>query len=156
MQLVPVTTEHLKQMLTWFKSQQQVFQWAGPNFTYPYDLASFTADLSLESLASYALISDEQELLGFGQYYRRLEKCHLGRIVVNPSWRGKGISKSLVVLINNKGLKQLKLQHSSLFVLKDNQAAIKSYLKLGFVVSLYPEPLPLEHCLYMTNENRQA
>ncbi|ACJ29294.1 GCN5-like N-acetyltransferase [Shewanella piezotolerans WP3] len=149
MQLVTPTTEHLKQMMTWFNTQHEVFQWAGPHFRYPYDVATFTEDLALQRLASFALVSDKYELLGFGQYYPRLEKCHLGRIVVNPSWRGKGISKTLVELLNACGLKQLCLQQSSLFVLKDNQAAINSYLKLGFVESTYPESIPIDHCLYM-------
>ena len=150
MQLVTPTTKHLQQMMTWFSTQQQVFQWAGSSFRYPYDVATFTEDLSLQRLASFALVSDTQELLGFGQYYPRLEKCHLGRIVINPIWRGKGISRTLVEMLNACGLKQLRLQQSSLFVLKDNQAAINSYLKLGFVESIYPETIPLDHCLYMT------
>ena len=154
MQLVTPTTEHLKQMMTWFSTQQQVFQWAGPSFRYPYDISTFTEDLSLQRLASFALVSDTQELLGFGQYYQRLDKCHLGRLVVNPIWRAKGISKTLIELVNDCGLKQLRLQQSSLFVLKGNQAAINSYLKLGFVESCYPEPIPLEHCLYMTRASK--
>ncbi|WP_283105797.1 GNAT family N-acetyltransferase [Shewanella kaireitica] len=154
MQLVPPTTEHLLQMMTWFTTQHQVCQWAGSSFRYPFDIVTFTEDLSLDRLASFALVSDRQELLGFAQYYPRLEKCHLGRIVVNPTCRGKGISKALVEQLNACGLNQLGLRQSSLFVLKDNQAALNSYLKLGFVESTYPESIPLDHCLYMTRATK--
>jgi ribosomal protein S18 acetylase RimI-like enzyme len=148
-QLVSPEPEHLEQMLTWFTDTQAVFDWAGPNFRYPYNLSSFTADLTLDKLASFVLVSDKKQLLGFGQYYRRIDRCHLGRIIISPQWRGNGLAKMLIEQLTAKGLKAFNVEQSSLFVLSHNHQALYTYLKLGFVQSEYPAAIPLQHCLYM-------
>ncbi|MCL1048290.1 GNAT family N-acetyltransferase [Shewanella abyssi] len=148
-QLTCPKEQHLEEMLTWFHDKQAVFDWAGPNFRYPYSLTSFSEDLSLSKLASFALVSDAQQLIGFGQYYRRLDRCHLARIVISPKWRGKGLAKMLIEQLNAKGLKTLNVKQSSLFVLSHNHQAIYTYQKLGFVKSDYPEAIARKDCLYM-------
>ncbi|QQX82532.1 GNAT family N-acetyltransferase [Shewanella sp. KX20019] len=149
-QLMCPKEQHLEEMLTWFTDKQALFDWAGPNFRYPYSLTSFSEDLALSKLASFSLVSDTHQLIGFGQFYRRIDRCHLGRIVISPKWRGKGFAKILIEQLNAKGLKTLNVGQSSLFVLSHNHQAIYTYRKLGFVQSDYPEAIPLKDCFYMT------
>ncbi|MCE0557975.1 GNAT family N-acetyltransferase [Motilimonas sp. E26] len=149
MQLVQPTEQHLVAMMSWFSNQQTLTEWSGPNFRYPFNLASFTDDLNLNKLSSYALLSDRSEFLAFGQYYQRLNKCHLGRLIVNPKFRGYGIAAKLMSHLSEQGLKQLKVNDISLFVLAHNAKAIKAYEKFGFSFTDYPDEMPLENCLYM-------
>jgi ribosomal protein S18 acetylase RimI-like enzyme len=62
-------------------------------------------------------------LAGFGQYYLRAGRCHLGRRAVATY---------------------------SLFVLPGNERALHLYQRLGFEPACYPEPDPVfDDCIYM-------
>ena len=149
MQLIQPDEQHLLEMMSWFSTEHELKEWAGPNFRFPFTLASFAEDLKLNQLRSFVLVSEGAEFLAFGQFYQRLDKCHLGRLVVNPQFRGKGIAEQLMQRLCQLGLKELGLKHCSLFVLAHNEKAIKAYEKFGFVFAEYPDLIPLEHCLYM-------
>ena len=136
-------------MMGWFSSEEEVLDWAGPNFSYPYDAKSFRQDLKLEKFNSFALVSDEGDLLAFGQYYLRLGQCHLARLAVAPIHRRKGIVFELIDQLSKVGMQQLDVEHCSLFVFWNNTGAISAYEKHGFRVVEYPEQMPLEKCLYM-------
>ena len=100
-------------------------------------------------LTSFALLSDRDELLAFGQYYERIGRCHLGRLVVSPNHRGKGIAAELMKQLCEKGMQALSLNECSLFVLADNDQAIKAYEKFGFAFKDYPEHIEMPNCVYM-------
>lgn len=149
MRLTQPSDEHFIQLMSWFSSEDELSNWSGPNFRYPFDLSSFKSDLNLNILKSFSLISSERALLAFGQYYLRLGKCHLGRLVVNPSLRGQGIASHLISQLSVLGKSDLSTESCSLFVLGHNESAIQAYTKLGFSIADYPEKMPLENCFYM-------
>jgi len=149
MQLIQPLNSHLLEMMSWFSNEKSLTDWSGPNFRYPFDLNSFAEDLKLNTLNSFSLISNQNEFVAFGQYYQRLGRCHLGRLIVNPKFRGKGIASELMSGLCELGLKNLQLKECSLFVLSHNEQAIKAYEKFGFSFTDYPEEIPLENCLYM-------
>ena len=149
MRLTQPSDEHFIQLMSWFSSEDELSIWSGPNFRYPFDLSSFKSDLYLNILKSFSLISSEGALLAFGQYYLRLGKCHLGRLVVNPSLRGQGIASHLISQLSVLGKSDLSTESCSLFVLGHNESAIQAYTKLGFSIADYPEKMPLENCFYM-------
>lgn len=155
-QLVPFRETHLQTLMRWIGSQQQCIQWGGPNFRYPFDLQSFSEDCRWSELPSFALENAEGELLAFGQFYNRLEHCHLGRLIVAPQARGQGIGARLIRALVAAGCDALNLQHCSLFVLKNNPGARALYEKLGFVAREYPDSSAwLKDCEYMVaNANK--
>ncbi|PWQ97764.1 GNAT family N-acetyltransferase [Leucothrix arctica] len=149
MKFIQPLESHLLEMMSWFSSEKELTDWSGPNFRYPYDKSSFIEDLKISTLSSFSLVSNESSFLAFGQYYQRLDRCHLGRLIVNPEFRGKGIAFELMRRICESGLKELKVKECSLFVLAHNENAIKAYNKYGFTVVSYPDEISLENCLYM-------
>lgn len=149
MKLVKPEHQHIVELMSWFNSELQTVSWGGPHFNYPFTLNSFTNDLKLNELHSYTLLNNNNELVGFGQYYLRLGKCHLGRLVINPAYRGQGLSSVLISLLIEVGTVELNTNACSLFVYEYNRVAIASYQKLGFSFSEYPEDLALDGCLYM-------
>ena len=150
MLLTHVRNTHIKEIMSWFLNEEEVHAWAGPNFRYPYDFNSFKKGLKLDEINSFVLLADDNTLMAFGQFYLRIGRCHLGRLVVNPEYCGGGIVATLITQLSELGQLTLATQTCSLFVLAHNKSAIKAYKKLGFVLADYPEPIPLANCLYMT------
>lgn len=148
--LVCFETDLLQTLINWFNNEDELKLWAGPSIRFPYTISTFTEDIKIKQLASFALLNDQNDFVGFGQFYNRLDHCHLGRLVIAPELRGQGVAKTLLELLMNEGKKQLKLDRYSLFVLEHNQNAIKAYKKSGFLVSQYPEDMAIGNCLYMT------
>jgi ribosomal protein S18 acetylase RimI-like enzyme len=153
--------QELAQMSQWFADEKNLRIWSGPKFRYPFDQTTFKADLSMERLPSFCLKHSEPAtdvernfLVGFGQYYLRAERCHLGRLVINPNCRGQNKIADLISLLADKGCVDLKVNELSLFVFNDNHEAKSAYEKLGFVEAEYPqvfvsETVPMEGCVYM-------
>lgn len=153
MQLIKANSGHIRQIMTWFDSKENLLKWSGPNFRYPFTFETFEQDLQLDNLQSYALVSLDNELMAFGQFYLRLERCHLGRLVVSPNFRGQGAAGLLMASLCEIGHRELGTTESSLFVLADNSSAVTAYEKFGFTEQDYPEPMPIKNCLYMTKQN---
>lgn len=151
MQLTPCTDQELVGVFRWFNSEKSVFYWAGPDISYPLQIKRFKTESKFEKSHSY-ILKQGRQLLAFGQIYNRLDRCHLGRLVVSPSYRGQGIGQHLIEALLAEGQRELGLSKSSLFVLNDNKAAMKLYQKLNFKVAEYPQAIPLKNCIYMTKE----
>ena len=152
MHLSSATDEQLIELMSWFSSQDELDIWSGPSINFPLSLDTLKSELKLMSLPSYCLLSEQAELLAFGQYYLRHGRCHLARLVVKPKLRGQGIAGHLITQLMNKGMADLQTHACSLFVLEQNHSAIKSYQKFGFSFESYPEHLSLNNVLYMIKE----
>ncbi len=140
--------DDIGQIIQWIKTKEELFSWGGPNMRWPIELDSFCDDIKLNELQSYSLF-EQGLLVGFGQFYQRLNHAHLGRIIVNPDYRGKGYGKVLIEKLCQASKQQLQLNSNSLFVLNDNTAAKSLYAKLGFRKKAYPEPIPIPNCVFM-------
>lgn len=150
MKFTAVNKSHIEQISCWVDSQDKLFHWAGPFLSYPLNIETLMSDLDLESKPAYCLIADNEELLGFGQFYQRLAACHLGRLIVSPNHRGKALIADLIEQLVKTAAQNYSFNTVSLFVYTDNPAAINAYKKLGFENTHYPEKIPFENCIYMT------
>jgi ribosomal protein S18 acetylase RimI-like enzyme len=146
------TGQHYLQVKSWFNDHQTIYAWGGPNMAYSMSDENFLKVLTADHFTSFCLLNDEQQLLAFGQYYRRLEHHHLGRLTVNPQYRGQGLAKILITKILEQAFLQQSAKGASLFVFKDNTVAYQCYQSLGFIETNYPEqPFPgnMQNCAYM-------
>ncbi|WP_339719384.1 GNAT family N-acetyltransferase [uncultured Paraglaciecola sp.] len=152
MTLTAPTEQHYLQLKNWFSNHQAIYTWGGPNMAYPMSDDNFLKCLTAEHFNSFCLLNDEQQLVAFGQYYRRLEHHHLGRLAVNPKYRGQGLAKTLIKLLLEQAYLTQTAKGASLFVFKDNIVAYQCYQSLGFIETDYPEqPFPgnMQNCAYM-------
>ena len=133
----------------WFTDAAACRSWGGPGFRYPFTPETFRADAMLDTLTSHGLVA-EGRLVGFGQYYPRLGRCHLGRLAVAPSHRRRGHGGRLVRALCRYGRAELGTAGYSLFVLPDNRPALALYRALGFEETAYPgDPADATACLYL-------
>ena len=140
----------LPELMGWFGHADACRVWGGPSFRFPFTRDTFRADARLDSLATFALTKDDATLIGFGQYYLRAGRCHLGRLAIAPAHRGRGLGGALVRELCRIGSEDLGVDTFSLFVLPGNERAIRLYERLGFAPARYPEPDPsFEDCVYM-------
>lgn len=150
MKLIPSTKEHLHKMMGWFPDKDSCCSWGGPDFRFPFSEKTFIEDAHLKEIPSYSMLSENSEVVAFGQYYQRENRCHLSRLVVSPSHRNQGIGSKLIKTISQIGCEKLSKSECSLFVLKHNKKALRVYQNIGFEESIYPgQKTGLENCLYM-------
>ena len=140
-ELIESTMSHIPDVMSWLDSAEEMLLWGGPNLIYGLDVQGFADQIKLDSVNSRTLIDEQNNVVGFGQYYDRLGRIHFGRIAVAKNQRGKGLSHILMSLLIVDATQNDK-RDMSLFVMKNNLPAIKCYEKLGFYVEQYPEAMP--------------
>jgi ribosomal protein S18 acetylase RimI-like enzyme len=149
------TDADLQQVLGWFATARDLLYWGGPELTFPPELNRFKLQSKYHKSHSHVLRLDH-EVVAFGQYYNRLDRCHLGRLVVSPRHRGQRLGEQLIEQLLRHGQSQLNLAEASLFVLNDNRPAMRLYRRMGFVERPYPKPIPLPNCIYMIRPEKPA
>lgn len=152
MTMVRTSKAHITQLASWFNTPDECASWSGSTVRYPFTQSSLFDDLNNQNWASFVLLNENSELIGFGQFYSRIGRCHLARLVVSPQHRGQGVAAKLIDNLLEIGLTQLAVNEASLFVLADNHRALKVYQKNGFECTDYPEPLNINNCLYLVKK----
>lgn len=138
-------------LMGWFTTAADVQRWGGPDFRHPFTAESFRRDCHWPEMASYSLRDVNGMLQAFGQFYARDGHINLARIAVHPASRGQGIGRELVRRLMAAGRAALALQSWSLYVDRDNIAAIRCYRSLGFEIRPDPPGQKLaEVCFFMT------
>ena len=149
MKLEAAQQSHLPELMSWFPDRHSCAIWGGPEFRFPFTDDTFRQDLRLH-LPSYSVVGDSGELLGFGQYYDRVGRCHLARLAISPSHRGQALGEFLIRELCRIGCRELNVRDCSLFVMASNASALKLYRRLGFTEAQYPGDKPsLTGILYM-------
>lgn len=141
--LEPFDDAHLPELMSWFPDTISCQTWGGVEFRFPFTEASFREDAKLSSLPAWSLVrNDDGALAGFGQFYLRVGRCHLGRLAIAPDSRGTGLGSTLVRELCRRGGAALGVDSYSLFVVPENERALRLYRRLGFSTAPYPEPTP--------------
>ncbi|MBA2780308.1 GNAT family N-acetyltransferase [Billgrantia kenyensis] len=146
--LAPAHERHLALLQSWFPDAEHARLWGGPGIRYPFTAESFHDDLQLESVTSRALLNDRGSLLGFGQYCRRHERCHLMRLAIAPAHRGQGLGARLIAALAREGGEALRVTECALNVYPNNPAA-RLYARLGFSDATPPDGQSLDGCRYL-------
>jgi ribosomal protein S18 acetylase RimI-like enzyme len=129
---VVASEQHLLTVKTWFSNTAEIYTWGGPNMLYPMADDTFLELMRAPHLRSYILVNSAQQELAFGQFYLRLGRYHLGRLAVNPQYRGQGLAKHLIRHLLAQASKQQNAQGASLFVFADNHIAMQCFEYFGF------------------------
>ncbi|MFC1688047.1 GNAT family N-acetyltransferase [Pseudomonadota bacterium] len=154
MKIIKANSEHAREIMGWFPDKESVFLWGSPYTRYPLTEETFFEDIYWSRINSLVALNEEGEILGFGQFYLKLGRCHLARLVVNPKYRGRGMGAEFISALMDYGAEQLDTQEFSLYVMTINKPAIAVYKNLGFNLAAYPHGDPkLENCVFMVADH---
>ena len=143
--------EDALRIMGWFPDKESVIRWGSPHTRYPLTEETFFEDIHWDTIASRVAWTEDGRLLGFGQFYLKLGRCHLARLVINPEFRGRGVGEEFVAELMKHGSRELGTEAFSLYVMTENKPAYNCYRTLGFELAQYPDGDPvLEDCVFMT------
>ena len=150
MKIEAARIEDAREVMTWFPDKESVMLWGSPYTRYPLKEETFFEDIYWDRFESRVTRGEQGELLAFGQYYPKLARCHLARLVVNPGFRRQGIGLSFIDQLMTHGGEQMNTGEFSLYVMTSNKPAWHCYKSLGFHMEPYPHGDPhLDNCVFM-------
>lgn len=119
---------------SWIGDAVACARWDGPHVTYPFAAHDLPELLGMPEGRSRVLGStDRSQPLGFGQFWANREgETHLGRIIVAPGHRGRGLGKQMCRLLMQEAIAGTGVDVLTLRVYRDNPAARAVYTTLGF------------------------
>jgi ribosomal protein S18 acetylase RimI-like enzyme len=138
MDIIETEYSEIEILKSWFPDKEAGYNWCGPGFRFPFSHESFLQDIRWKKIPTYSLHNDEGQFIGFGQYYEKLQRCHLARLVVSPAQRSMGVGRRFISRLMNMGMKDLGTRECSLFVVNNNENALNCYKSLGFMKHKYP------------------
>ncbi|MDH3940764.1 MAG: GNAT family N-acetyltransferase, partial [Xanthomonadales bacterium] len=127
MKIINATPEHAREIMGWFPDKESVFLWGSPYTRYPLTEETFFEDIYWSRINSVVALKEDGKILGFGQFYLKLGRCHLARLVINPEYRGHGLGKAFISALMNYGGDQLGTREFSLYVMTINKPAVAVY-----------------------------
>jgi ribosomal protein S18 acetylase RimI-like enzyme len=125
----------------WVGSRRECERWAGPRIPYPLQLSALAVQIEMAEAVNVVL-EDEQGIAAFGQALARGPgRAHLGRIIVRPDARRRGLGRILIAALLARA-EAAGRPLATLYVYRDNAAAIRLYTSLGFRRSARPPEDP--------------
>jgi [ribosomal protein S18]-alanine N-acetyltransferase len=123
-----------EELASWVPDAQACIRWAGPRVSFPLASATLSGLLEVAGACSYVLAEGAAGPVGFGQHWVLAPGAvHLGRIIVSPLARGRGLGRALCEPLIARALQFTGAGSVTLRVYRDNLAALRLYTGLGFV-----------------------
>ncbi|HHA2858890.1 GNAT family N-acetyltransferase [Stenotrophomonas maltophilia] len=131
--LQPVQPQDYALIAAWLDSAAGTLCWAGPGVPYPLPPDRFERVLQLRERPGWLLLDASDQRVGFGQAWSTQPgTVHLGRLLVAPQARGRGLGRGLVQALIVQALQADAVERLTLRVYRDNAAAVALYRSLGF------------------------
>ncbi|WP_309274987.1 GNAT family protein [Paenibacillus sp.] len=114
---------------------------SSPNFTFPLDEQQLEKyieganDIHRSEIMIYKAVDDSGTAVGhisIGRIKRDNRSGRVGRVLVSPLARGKGIGTEMMNNILRVGFEELQLHRINLGVFDFNHSAVQCYRKAGF------------------------
>jgi len=133
--LRPAIQRELQTVLTWIETPEQLKLWAGSALSFPPETERTWREIEAREDNSFVLADTVGQLVGFGQTLSRaVNVIHLGRIIVSPLCRGKGLGRLLCEQLIQVANEHSRPDQITLNVYRNNDAAFSLYIAMGFEV----------------------
>lgn len=127
-------------IVSWIDDERALITWGGPYFDFPLSIPA-VSKLIAEHVGEkptrecWALDGPDGEFIATFQLSLnfRSGQAGLGRVLINPDFRGRGIAKQMLRIAERKAFERSEINRLELRVYTFNDAAIAAYKKAGFV-----------------------
>lgn len=118
---------------SWVSNRAQCTAWAGDIVRFPFLGNSLADDIEFTQHQHFITKTDD-ELTAFAQLQTvNPHHAHIGRLIINPKFRGQGIAPQFIKSLADKARAQCpNLKLITLNVLENNLIALKIYAAQGF------------------------
>jgi len=122
-------------VLSWIETPEQLKLWGGSALSFPPEMERSWREIEARDDKSFVLVDADGQLVGFGQTLSRAANVvHLGRIIVSPIFRGKGLGRLLCEQLIEVANERPRPDQITLNVFRNNAAALSLYAAIGFEV----------------------
>ncbi len=144
LELRPFSENSCEQLISWIPDARFLLQWGGPKFRWPLDkeqLMAIQAETQNHPSSSFMFDAfDVTQGLNIGhielmRVNAENRSAHIGRVIIDPTLRGKGFGSQLMEIICAFAFEKLALSRLTLGVFDFNQAAIDCYRQTGFIIT---------------------
>ncbi len=134
--LRPLTESDFDTIIQWIDSPRLLFQYAGPQFSYPLTRDQLNEYIKDSSKKVYQLRDDKDRIIGKCELNIKSEEhIRLSRILIAPDQQGKGWGRLMVRKMIGKVNEYFpKATAIDLCVFSWNEPAIRCYQKVGFEI----------------------
>lgn len=136
-----LTNDDAPELISWLTCERDLLIWGGPYFDFPltaHALAQLIAehDGPCPGRECWALEDENGQFIASFQiaYNYRSGQAGLGRIVIRPTLRGKGIARKLLAIAEQAAFASAAINRLELRVFTFNTPAVAAYKRAGFVV----------------------
>ncbi|MBC7595180.1 MAG: GNAT family N-acetyltransferase [Kineosporiaceae bacterium] len=140
---MPVTralvTDDYGGLLLWIPDASALYLFAGPSLNWPPTVEQFAAIARRPGLSAW-MVGDDDDQAAWGHFDLTVHgtSARLGRVIINPRYRGRGLGHTLIRSALEKA-RNLGADEVRLAVVSDNAAAVKTYRRAGFQEVVDPE-----------------
>ncbi|MEB0267525.1 GNAT family N-acetyltransferase [Cryobacterium sp. 10I5] len=126
-------------LLEWVPDAPALYLFAGPSLAWPPTVAQLEEISRRPGLSAWMVADDENEA-AWGHFDLTVHgnSARLGRVLVDPRYRGRGLGHILTRAAIEKA-RDLGVDEVPLAVVSDNELAVKAYRRAGFTVFVDPE-----------------
>ncbi|MBL1421763.1 MAG: GNAT family N-acetyltransferase [Alphaproteobacteria bacterium] len=123
----------LNQAGSWVNDQAQCTAWAGDIVRFPFLGNSLVDDIEFTQHQHF-IIKIHDDLAAFAQLQTiNPHHAHIGRLIINPKFRGQGIAPKFFKMLTDKAREQNpQISLITLNVLETNLTALRIYAAQGF------------------------
>jgi RimJ/RimL family protein N-acetyltransferase len=138
--LTPFTAADIDRLIGWIPDATALLQWAGPTLSWPPTCAQLERDIAVaragDAYMMLKAVAEADDVVGHIEI-KAIDRVHrnamLGRILIAPDRRGRGLGQPLVHAALRICFGELGLHRVGLRVFAHNAAAVASYTRAGFV-----------------------
>ena len=130
--LRPRTGDDCPLIVSWVPDAQALYLFAGPRLRWPLNVDQLTEGEQAPGHTAWVAINTSSEPVGQFELTTHEGHAHLGRVLLDPAVRGRGLAHELVRLAVAKA-HALGATSIDLNVATGNEPAVRTYKRAGFV-----------------------
>lgn len=128
----PRSSDDCRLIVSWVPDAEALYLFAGPRLRWPLTLDQLTVDEQSPERTAWVVVDAGPEPIGQFELTMRDGHAHLGRVLLDPTVRGRGLAHDLVRLAVTRA-RALGATSTGLNVVTGDRPALRTYERAGFV-----------------------